>query len=624
MRSARFVPLALLVTLFGSAEAAGPADRAAMLREAETLRATDKAKARQLLDAVERTLSPSSEPLLAAQAQWLECAWADTPATAQRASAIGLPLAERAGSIAVKAKLLSCRANVLQAEGKSREAEAEYTAAAALARQAGEGKVEADAISSLAWLQYNRGAMADALTNLQAAYRTSTLLGNEKARLDTLTLMANVYADVNVAQYDRAIEYYRQLLTDYERLGQTYDVADTLYNIGSTFETKGNQPAAELHYRRALAKYETLKKPEDIALTRRALGSSLMKQGRGTEALPYFHAALTFFEQKGDEANTAYVKQFRGSAYRRLGRDQEALQDLDAARSYYEKEKNTRFVEKNTDETALVYEHLGDWRNAYAFRTRHAALQQELAASRRDAESSRLRVEFDAEKKEQENRALARENALRVAALHTAERNQKLQLAVIILTALLAVALALLFWRQVVNTRRMRSMAMTDELTRLPNRRHIFTALEIILAEAKRHGHPVALIVLDIDRFKRVNDTWGHAAGDEILKAVARTCRLTLRPSDQIGRIGGEEFLIVLHTPTSAQQAADVAERIRAAVEQLDVASAGEGLQVTISLGVWVTTDYDATAAVAAADALLYRAKKSGRNRVEIAVAGAT
>jgi len=617
MRSWRILGVALLASVLCSASA--KADVAKTLEEAERVRATDKARARQLLDEVEHTLTATSDPLIAAQAQLLECRWADDPPTAYRAVAAGLPLAERGKSVALRAKLITCRGNALQVEGRAREAEADYAAAATLGAQARDRGVEANARNSLAWMQYHRGAMGEALANVQIAYRISEGPGNETARREALSMMANVYADSKVGQYDRAIEYYRQLATEYENDGQAKDVADTLFNIGSTFEAKGTLGAAELYYRRALAAFEKIDSAGDVAYTRCALGSALVKQGRANEALSQLDTAVAFYERQRDAESLAWAKQFRGIAYRRLGRSGEALRDLGAAREYYEKEKNVRFLEKNVDEAALVYEQLGDWKNAYTFRKRHAALQQELAVTRRDELSSTLRVQFDAEKKEQENRALARENTLRAAALREAEHNQKLQIAVIALTALLAVALALLFWRQVVNTRRMRSMAMTDELTRLPNRRHILAAVELEFAEARRNGHPTALIVLDIDRFKRINDTHGHAAGDEILKRVARTCRLTLRPSDQIGRIGGEEFLIVLHQTSTAQQAADIAERIRAAVEQLDVSSVAAGLRVTISLGVYVTTEHDASAAIAAADTLLYRAKEDGRNRVEVA-----
>jgi diguanylate cyclase (GGDEF)-like protein len=591
-----------------------------MLAEAERIRSADKPKSRQMLDAVNRTITPATDPLVRGQALYLECIWSDEPQAAYRFFAAGMAIAEQTKSSVLKAKFYGCRANALQFEGKPHEAEADYATAMKLAAEAKDGAVEADTRVNLAFLEYNRGAMADALSNLQSAYRISASRGDEKRRLDALTMMANVYADSKVAQYDRAIEYYRQLVAGYEKLGLRSEIADTLYNIASTFESEGNQAAAEFHYRRALAAFEALKSEDDIIYTRRALGSSLMKQGRATESLPHFDAALAFYEKKKDSGSIAFVKEFRGSAYRRLGRSDASLRDLEAARIYFEKEKNTRYLEKNADETALVYEQLGDWRNAWAFRKRHEALQNELAVARRDELASRLRVEFDAEKKERENRALARENALRAAALREAEHNQELQLAVIILTALLAVALALLFWRQAVNTRRMRAMAMTDDLTRLPNRRHILATVELELAEAQRNGHPVALIMLDIDGFKRINDTYGHAAGDEILKRVARTCRLTLRTPDQLGRIGGEEFLIVLHGATSPQQAGEVAERLRAAVEQLDLSSIAADLHVTISLGVCVTGEHDAKTAIAAADELLYRAKENGRNRVEMSV----
>ena len=512
------------------------------------------------------------------------------------------------------------RAEKLQFEGNLNEALREYSAVVARARQMKDAAAEAKALAAIGWIHYVRGAMADALTHFQAAYQIRARIGDEKGRLDALSNMANVYADAQVGQYDRAIEYYRQLVVDYAKHGQPNDVADTLFNIGSTFEAKGEFDAAEHHYRRALTAFERLQRPEDIAVTKRALGSALMKQGRVHEALPHFNAGIAWFARKNDEGNVAWIRQSRGAAYRRLRRNEEALADLAVARVYFEKEKNARFLERNADETALVYEQFGDWRNAYEWRRRHAALQQELAASRRDELSSRLRVEFDAEKKEQENRALARENALRATALHEAQRNQQLQRAVIALTALLAIALGVLFWRQVANTRRVRAMAMTDELTRLPNRRHILAAAEMAFAAAKREGHPLAVIVFDIDRFKRINDEYGHAAGDAVLRSIAHTCRLALRPTDQIGRMGGEEFLVVFRA-ASAAEANEVAERLRAAVERIDFSSIADDLRVTVSLGVWVTSSADAHAAIAAADALLYRAKESGRNRVEMAMA---
>jgi diguanylate cyclase (GGDEF)-like protein len=612
----RFVACTFLCLVAGVR--AGAADVAQLQRtldEAERVRASDKPRARWLLDEVER--EKPADPTLVAHVQLLECKWADVPAAAYRAVSIGLAAAERAGSVSLRAKLMACRAGALTADGKAGAAEQEYGTVAALARQLNDQALEAEAMVNIGYLQYSRGAMADALTNLQAAYRLSARLGDEKGRLDALSDIANVYADAHVAQYDRAIEYYRQLLGEYEKHGQPSDVADTLFNIGSTLEVKGDFPAAELHYRRALNIFQKLGRASDIAYTKRSLGSALMKQGRAGEALRLLDESLAFYERGHDEENTAHARQFRGMALRRLGRFPEALAELDAARRFFERDNNVRFLEKNAEEVTRIYAQLGDWKKAYEAAARHTAIEQTLATTRRDELASRLRVSFDSEKKDQENRALARENALRATALTEAERRRKLQIVVSILTALLAMAMAILFWRQVVNTRRMRAVAMTDELTRLPNRRHILAAAEIAFDAAKREGRPAAIIVLDIDGFKRINDIFGHAAGDAVLQLVARTCRLALRPDDQIGRIGGEEFLVVLHSAT-AEQAREIAERLRLAVERLDLTSIAPDLHITISLGVWVGTDYDTRAAIAAADSMLYRAKENGRNRVEM------
>ncbi|HEX8170231.1 MAG TPA: tetratricopeptide repeat-containing diguanylate cyclase [Thermoanaerobaculia bacterium] len=618
MLSGRCVVYALVcVALAARVEAA---DARRMLDEAERIRPADKIRSRALLDAVERDSAALADPGIAARVQLLECTWSDSPPPAHRAYELGIAAARRAGDLALQAKLTACQATALLIEQRQPEAEQTFAAAAALANKAGDATTESDALGNLGYMQYNRGAMADALTSLQTAYRICTRIGDGKRRREILSVIANVYADSHVAQYDRAIEYYRQLIPEYEQAGQHSDVADMLFNIGSTYEVSGNARQAETYYRRALAAFEKLGKKDDIAFTQRALGSALMKLQRPREALPLLDGAVHHYDANHDVEALAGARQYRGIAYRRIGRYDDALRELALARQFYERQNNVRFLDKNLEETALAYAQRGDWRNAYETQKRQAEMQQKLAASRRDELSSRLRVEFDAEKKDQENRALARENALRATALQTAQRNQKLQTVVIALTAMLAVALTILFWRQVANTRRMRAMAMTDELTRLPNRRHIVAAVDLALDAARRERRSAAVVIFDIDRFKAINDTYGHAAGDEVLRKVARTCRLELRANDQVGRIGGEEFLVLLDSATP-EQAHEIAERLRAAVERIDFSSIAPGLRATISLGVSVANLYDSSAAIAAADSLLYRAKESGRNRVEMEVA---
>ena len=175
--------------------------------------------------------------------------------------------------------------------------------------------------------------------------------------------------------------------------------------------------------------------------------------------------------------------------------------------------------------------------------------------------------------------------------------------------------------RQLIEAREaLRSQATHDALTGLWNRRAIFDLLARETARTKRGGKPFSVILADIDHFKRVNDTYGHVAGDAVLREVAERMRAAVRPYDDVGRYGGEEFLAIL-TECSQAEAANVAERMRAQIAGEPVAIPQGTISVTISLGVATAAapqDADGTATVRSADAALYRAKEAGRNRVQV------
>ena len=175
----------------------------------------------------------------------------------------------------------------------------------------------------------------------------------------------------------------------------------------------------------------------------------------------------------------------------------------------------------------------------------------------------------------------------------------------------------------VVNTRlfnEVQRRAITDELTGLYNRRHFFVLAEKEVRLAVEHSEPLSAIMFDIDYFKKFNDNYGHAIGDEVLRRVAQATRECLRGSDVIGRYGGEEFAIIL-PQTQISIAYKVAERLRRKVETNLVDTVYGKLSVTISLGVGHITPTVSTLAnlLEEADQALYRAKAAGRNRVEMA-----
>jgi two-component system, cell cycle response regulator len=164
-------------------------------------------------------------------------------------------------------------------------------------------------------------------------------------------------------------------------------------------------------------------------------------------------------------------------------------------------------------------------------------------------------------------------------------------------------------------------LATIDPLTQVANRRAVEQRLAHEFQRERRYKHPLACILIDIDHFKKVNDTYGHPMGDKVLVEVAAAIRESIRTTDLVARFGGEEFIVVApETPATAAHM--VAERIRRAITAKTTAKADQGLPVvTASLGVattevQVTTEADL---VAKADAALYRAKHEGRNRVIIA-----
>ncbi|HWZ96136.1 MAG TPA: diguanylate cyclase [Candidatus Dormibacteraeota bacterium] len=166
----------------------------------------------------------------------------------------------------------------------------------------------------------------------------------------------------------------------------------------------------------------------------------------------------------------------------------------------------------------------------------------------------------------------------------------------------------------------LKELALTDPLTGLPNRRAIDDWAARQLSGAARHGFSFWVALADIDHFKTVNDTYGHEAGDTVLKTFSEILKSHSRKSDICGRIGGEEFLIVL-THTSEENAKLVIDRVRAAFEATQFNFDGNSLKVTASFGLAGfagTRAPDFSRLVAQADAALYLAKRQGRNRLEL------
>ncbi|MDB5690759.1 MAG: putative diguanylate cyclase [Sphingomonas bacterium] len=162
-------------------------------------------------------------------------------------------------------------------------------------------------------------------------------------------------------------------------------------------------------------------------------------------------------------------------------------------------------------------------------------------------------------------------------------------------------------------------LATTDTLTGLPNRLSFFAAGRAEMLRARRTGAPLALLMIDLDEFKQVNDSFGHQGGDEALRSFASICRSVAGQGQMAARLGGEEFGILLRN-TDIDTAADLAERLRSAVQHHSIETRRGTIRITLSIGIAMVDQQDADLdpALARADAALYAAKDGGRNRVSI------
>lgn len=159
-------------------------------------------------------------------------------------------------------------------------------------------------------------------------------------------------------------------------------------------------------------------------------------------------------------------------------------------------------------------------------------------------------------------------------------------------------------------------MTIVDGLTQIHNKRYLFESLEREIIRARRHDRPLSVLMFDIDYFKRINDHYGHLAGDHVLRELAETVQSRIRRDEVFARYGGEEFVIVL-PETTMDGATSLAESVRARVAEHKFVFQGERIPVTISVGCAVIGETDtATSLIQRADEKLYEAKRAGRNRV--------
>lgn len=432
------------------------------------------------------------------------------------------------------------------------------------------------ATAELGYANTQAGRHEDALTWLQLAYEDAFALKDPFPIAVVNEVFGLLYTYLD--QPGNAIRFYQTALADYETLGYPVSVAEAVFGIGIAHRYAGQWELAL----QAFQRYQNLTEMHADVHSRftaaYGLGTTLADMGDCEGALPIIDSALAI---QGPQGYTAELLKRAASCHARAGNGMVAYEILERYHN-----ATLDLVERNASQRRFA--------------------QRETLENERQA----LQIELLQEQ--------ARVRTLEIARQQGDIRAQRISVALLVAALTLATILA---WWRLRDMRRLRALSTQDSLTGVSNRRFIFKRLESLLAGLDSERGDVAVLLLDIDDFKAINDRFGHPIGDVVLQSLAEALRDVLRPGDELARIGGEEFMLVLPR-TDSRSAMAVAWRLHECIQDMPIkGGGGKSLAITVSIGVACTRGRarSTDALYGAADEALYRAKAGGKNRCELA-----
>jgi len=530
-----------------------------------------------------------------------------------------LPIAKRSGPTVA---MLLCEGDLAEIAGDNAQAMVLAQQAVSIAESAPEEEFLADALFLRGYLRGVQGEFANGLADLQRAGTIYEHLGMPQQMQTTVEGVATLYN--RLGDYAQARKYFEASLKSNRAAGLTREQVVTEHNLGRVLENLRDWDAAQRAFESVLALSREISYVRGQAYALRGLASVRNARGEPAAALELLDHAEKLQRQMQDERLRAQILLQRGVALRILQRPNESVAALQQALQIFSKADSLSEVSVTHSELARSLTAVADWRGAYEHQVQFQNANDTLLRRQLDQRFATLRVEYDTGAKERENLLLQRENEASERALGQERRATRLQATVLALTVLLAAVLATLAWRQRRSNKAMLALAMTDELTGLPNRRHVLGRLDAALnVRAPMRPSHCALLIADIDHFKPINDEYGHLIGDDVLRAVAVELREVAREPISLGRLGGEEFVFVLPDATEVA-ATRLAERVLAQIRTLDVGRWLPGGRVTVSVGITLSVPGDTVShLLRRADAALYAAKTAGRDRFTVRLAGA-
>ena len=520
-----------------------------------------------------------------------------------------LPGIQRQG---LRAAALQCNGQIAESQGNFPQALTLYNQSVDIARKYQDDEMLAEGMFQRGYVYGLQGQYANGLGDLQHAQTLFDQLHLPRSALTALSSVATLYN--RLGDYDQALHIYQRALAVQHKENMLREELVTTYNIGAVYEHLQRWDAARSNFEAALKLGEQLNYSRAQAYALRGLAAVSTATDNPQAALDIVERASKIQQDVPDTRLNAQIQLARGTALLKLQRTAESISALEEAKRIFIQADSLNELSNVYTQLAPAYAQLGNWHKAYDMRSEAQKVSDSVLHNQLDQRFATLKIEFDTANKEKENALLTRENAANQKALQHSATAHNLQTVVIALSAILLILLGTMVWHQRRGKQHMRNLAMTDELTGVPNRRSVLRHLDDLL----QNGDPIScgVLIIDIDHFKSINDRYGHPVGDEVLKSIADSLREIGKPPAFSGRLGGEEFILVLPDQSSAT-ALNLAENLRAHVAQLDLSRWLGERRITVSIGVTMATADDTLSTMLRrADAALYAAKHAGRNCV--------
>jgi diguanylate cyclase (GGDEF)-like protein len=465
-------------------------------------------------------------------------------------------------------------------------------------------KGQAQSLNNIGTVYHRLNDTARAMEYFLKSLKIDEEVGDRSGEVAALNNIGLVFQEMG--EYEKALEFYSRSLD--QRDANTIKHAVLLMNIGNVYMKLGNYATAMNYHEQSLKIKRAIGDREGQAESLINIGELCEGMNNPESAMHHYMECLKLSREISDryvEASTLLDLGGLGLKQKSPARAREHLElALDLARSIDSEDIACRAHQL----LARAFEEEGSWEQALQHYKLFHEKRQHAITEDTQRKTRALMVQFEVET------ALKEKEIYRLKNVELVELNNDLKA----LTASL----------QELNNEKTRLLeelrhqaalleqqAKVDSLTGLWNRRHVDVELENEFNRARRFGHPLTVVMIDIDHFKSINDRYSHLLGDEVLRTVSQIIRKTCRTIDVVSRYGGEEFLLYL-PETPADRGLIACEKIRKAVEEYPWAELDAGLRVTISLG--LTGDLSVSSyekMISQADERLYEAKNAGRNR---------